>query len=1043
MVEGFDPLNEKFPEIYYNLTWNLVNTDLYPNGYEVFILNFSNGGRDLRLNAEVLLKAIEKVHEVCPNFKIALAGLSMGGPIGRYALAKKETQGGTHNIGLFLSYDSPQHWAHVNPFLQDWIKQQNPNEGAIGVMQANLQSVGAKQMLGYNTYDPSHTFRDQFFNELNSFNGDGYPHQSYNVSVSNGNFNATWGNESIGRHLLTLKISDYLLTEVPAVEFDCETGSMITNITTRRYGDIYPLPWLPVISIPYSMEIIFNPAYTPTWSSLDLVDWHDDSFGNITSFDHSKFDDFVVQPVPLQHHVLSSLTRNKIMEWLNKTSNITVNYSLQEGGSVTPDNYQVRILHGIPITVNPKTVNVNGKQINYTFLKWSDGNTDNPRTFYGANDATVTAVMKGANVSEDPLAFSTNSQRKFVKTDDGWLHKVYESMGHVWYETSSDNGVTWTINNNGKPLDNGEGKLPSITYSKKVVVPQAGITWNFYQTFIVFQEKSGSGYKIKVNYFHHFVCAGCGDDPPPQSPVRTEAELGSGDNYSIDAAPVIGAYKNSVGYNYFTAVWKNSGGLYARSGGLNMDSVNDPFIFLNTGNYITTSTYAINPSISYSASTYNKSELAWEENNQIKYASLNGSQVSGSITTPSSNSGFGYNNKPSIIEIGGSARLIWSARYYAVMQPVLVYMSTTNYSYFRNFGSNISSPNINKSNDNTYFAFAWSEGGTTTKFADNSLSTIRNLNTTGKDIQISNGPNKNGMYGNVFNAGTSPYYFTITPNLGTYYQPQKITSLALGRGRQGTIIKNEAGFYFAFGDISIDGSAVDFVEVPDTAGFSTKEELNQYLLSEPFSVNDNCEFLYSVHFGVTDSASAVSLLGENGFASFKVALIDNVSGEVLGLFDNVVFSGSNIVEYNSISYQVNTSGIGNRIVRLRLSVDNNLTPQYSLTDKYADESVLPKKSFNSITYKGALTVENYDLAQNYPNPFNPETIISFKTARQSFISLKIFDILGNEIKTLVNEVKSAGNYKIKFHAEDLASGIYYYQLKAEDYLLTKKMILLR
>jgi len=87
--------------------------------------------------------------------------------------------------------------------------------------------------------------------------------------------------------------------------------------------------------------------------------------------------------------------------------------------------------------------------------------------------------------------------------------------------------------------------------------------------------------------------------------------------------------------------------------------------------------------------------------------------------------------------------------------------------------------------------------------------------------------------------------------------------------------------------------------------------------------------------------------------------------------------------------------------------------------------------------------KDFILHQNYPNPFNPETIISFKTARQSFISLKIFDILGNEIKTLVNEVKSAGNYKIKFHAEDLASGIYYYQLKAEDYLLTKKMILLR
>ena len=61
MVEGFDPLNENFAELYYNLTLELVNTDLYPNGYEVFILNFNEGGRDLRLNANVVSKAIEKV----------------------------------------------------------------------------------------------------------------------------------------------------------------------------------------------------------------------------------------------------------------------------------------------------------------------------------------------------------------------------------------------------------------------------------------------------------------------------------------------------------------------------------------------------------------------------------------------------------------------------------------------------------------------------------------------------------------------------------------------------------------------------------------------------------------------------------------------------------------------------------------------------------------------------------------------------------------------------------------------------------------------
>lgn len=119
MVEGFDPLNENYPEKYYDLTWDLVNSDLYPNGYEVFILDFHDGGRDLRLNANVVLKALERIHTISPNYQIALAGLSMGGLISRYALSKKESQSGKHHVGLFLSYDSPRQQ------IKEYLPQQN------------------------------------------------------------------------------------------------------------------------------------------------------------------------------------------------------------------------------------------------------------------------------------------------------------------------------------------------------------------------------------------------------------------------------------------------------------------------------------------------------------------------------------------------------------------------------------------------------------------------------------------------------------------------------------------------------------------------------------------------------------------------------------------------------------------------------------------------------------------------------------------------------------------------------------------------------
>ncbi|MBX2976276.1 MAG: T9SS type A sorting domain-containing protein [Ignavibacteriaceae bacterium] len=84
---------------------------------------------------------------------------------------------------------------------------------------------------------------------------------------------------------------------------------------------------------------------------------------------------------------------------------------------------------------------------------------------------------------------------------------------------------------------------------------------------------------------------------------------------------------------------------------------------------------------------------------------------------------------------------------------------------------------------------------------------------------------------------------------------------------------------------------------------------------------------------------------------------------------------------------------------------------------------------------------NYQLNQNYPNPFNPATVISFSVAENSFISLKVYDVLGNEISELVNEIKEPGTYSVSFDASKLSSGIYFYTLKANGYSLTKKMLL--
>jgi hypothetical protein len=81
--------------------------------------------------------------------------------------------------------------------------------------------------------------------------------------------------------------------------------------------------------------------------------------------------------------------------------------------------------------------------------------------------------------------------------------------------------------------------------------------------------------------------------------------------------------------------------------------------------------------------------------------------------------------------------------------------------------------------------------------------------------------------------------------------------------------------------------------------------------------------------------------------------------------------------------------------------------------------------------------------QNYPNPFNSVTNIKYSIVKASNVKIKIYDILGNEVRTLVNDFHQPGFYNIMFNASKLSSGVYLYRLEAEDFTDTKKLILLK
>lgn len=94
----------------------------------------------------------------------------------------------------------------------------------------------------------------------------------------------------------------------------------------------------------------------------------------------------------------------------------------------------------------------------------------------------------------------------------------------------------------------------------------------------------------------------------------------------------------------------------------------------------------------------------------------------------------------------------------------------------------------------------------------------------------------------------------------------------------------------------------------------------------------------------------------------------------------------------------------------------------------------------SIDDVNIITPGNFALYQNYPNPFNPGTVISYRLPDNGFVSLKVHDVLGNEVATLVNEEKPAGIHQVSFNANSLSSGVYFYTIQAGDFFETKKMI---
>ncbi len=214
---------------------------------------------------------------------------------------------------------------------------------------------------------------------------------------------------------------------------------------------------------------------------------------------------------------------------------------------------------------------------------------------------------------------------------------------------------------------------------------------------------------------------------------------------------------------------------------------------------------------------------------------------------------------------------------------------------------------------------------------------------------------------------------------------------------------------------------------------------------------------------MTDAANAW-IVGNSG-TILKYTEPDNVPVELFDLnafvyADKVTLNWTTATELNNLGFDVERkklSAANSEWVKIGFVPGKGTSSEIS---NYScdDENLVPgtyQYRIKQIDFNGNFTYYNFnksieiaaelkfELSQNYPNPFNPITKINWQSPVSSWQTLKIYDVLGNEVATLVDEYKSAGSYEVEFDATQLSSGIYFYQLKTGSSVQTKKMMLIR
>jgi hypothetical protein len=712
-----------------------------------------------------------------------------------------------------------------------------------------------------------------------------------------------------------------------------------------------------------------------------------------------------------------------------------------------------------------QTITVNGQQRKFFPYKWTGSGVSFQNEYarqtgvvFNSSDAIATAVLKGQLMSNDQNGVKNPSQRKMVRTDNGRYHVVYESMGTVWYAHSatSDFYGAWYP----EQQLHYHGKNPSIAFSGNMVKvvfeeydPQVGGDGKIWLYTLVL-EQGGTTYWVSDTEFITYPNSYYGNAKPVISFTTYEIFVA----YRTGTAG--GIKQKTKWYDTFYQTW-------------NWGTEND---IPGTG------AYSINPSVTILPAQYANPAyiyIAYEELETIYFREAFRigtvwNYISENPTPLSTGSGFNVNMYPVISlandPFNGYLMVSWLGIYDASgdgpmpketgedplyrRAAVVKTRTATNWGTISSFSDNVDYSTNGSLNTTFGSIITWSESdGEYSKWVRRrtpfGYDAIQALSTNGIHTLVSNGSEFANIKAMVFNKSTNvPYFLNRCTNDFTYIPDgfEKLTAsgtIDISYGRSGIIEKNGIEFVFNIGDVLLNSETIKFIERADTLPVTSLEELNSWVRTDTLNLNSQSELIFSDYYYVVFADKADSLLSSEFNVNFKCELVKLSTGEVVGVFEQVNYNKTNLDEFGHQGYLVDCSGIETGDYYLRLTASVNEEVGLSLSDIQMDNVLLEKSKLNVRNFKGETLPIEYALEQNYPNPFNPTTTIRYQLPKDGMVTLKVYDILGAEVVTLVNEEKAAGKYEANFDASRLASGVYIYRIQVNEFNSVKKMVLLK